>query len=427
MRIAKLIHVLGSFALALCIASAPSAMLAQSKKDKEKAKNDAAGTIDQQTGKKLQAAYDAYQGTPPVYSAPNLNASKAALDTIKQGEGDLSPYELGRVHQLYAAIAQQQERIDDARTHLNKAIASGGLNAQEMLDTRFQIAQLFLVQEKWKEGAAALEAWIAQTPKPNSNAYYMLAIAYYQMGDERRALPPAEKALAIAEKPQASWIQLVLALYLKNDQFAKAEPLVRRLIAMEPEKKQHWIQLSAVLGQQEKYDDALVALTLAYHKGLITGEAELRRLADLMAFNNIPYRCGTMLTKELAAKRLDEKDPALYEKLSNCWVAAREWDKAITPLRRAAEMKRSGDLFTRLGEVQVQRANWAGAVEALRKALEMGNARDPGNAQILLGMSYYNLKKPQEARQWFQRAMSTRHAKQAEGWIRAIDVEGGAS
>jgi tetratricopeptide (TPR) repeat protein len=196
---------------------------------------------------------------------------------------------------------------------------------------------------------------------------------------------------------------------------------------MEPEKKQHWIQLSAVLGQQEKYDDALVALTLAYHKGLITGDAELRRLADLMAFNNIPYRCGTMLTKELASKRLDDKDPALHEKLSNCWVAAREWDKAITPLRRAAEMKRSGDLFTRLGEVQVQRANWAGAVEALRKALEMGNSRDPGNAQVLLGMSYYNLKKPQEARQWFQRAMSTRHAKQAEGWIRAIDTEAGAS
>jgi len=42
-------------------------------------------------------------------------------------------------------------------------------------------------------------------------------------------------------------------------------------------------------------------------------------------------------------------------------------------------------------------------------------------------MSYYNLKKPQEARQWFQRAMGTRHAKQAEGWIRAIDTESGKS
>jgi lipopolysaccharide biosynthesis regulator YciM len=81
----------------------------------------------------------------------------------------------------------------------------------------------------------------------------------------------------------------------------------------------------------------------------------------------------------------------------------------------------------RLGEVHVQREDWNAAIEALRRALEVGNAKDPGNAQILLGMSYYNLKKPQEARQWFQRAMSTRHAKQAEGWIRAIDVESGKS
>ena len=421
MRIAALVRVLGGLALSLCIAGAPSVSFGQSKKDKEKAKNDAAGTIDQQTGKKLQAAYDAYQATPPNYAA-----AKAALDTIKQGEGDLSPYEMGRVQQLYAAIAQQQNRFDDSRAHLNKAIASGGLNEQEILDTRFNIAQLFLAQEKWKEGAAALETWIAQTPKPNSNAYYMLAVAYYQMGDEKRALPPAEKALAIAEKPQPSWIQLVLALYLKNEMYAKAEPLVRRLIVAEPDKKAHWVQLSAVLGAQEKYDDALVALTLAYHKGLLTEDLELRRLADLMAFNSIPYRCGTMLTKELEKKRVTS-DAALHEKLSNCWVAAREWDKAITPLRRAAEMKRSGDLYARLGEVQVQRANWSGAIEALRKALEMGNAKDPGNAQVLLGMSYYNLKKPAEARQWFQRAMSTRHAKQAEGWIRAIDTEGGAS
>ena len=410
---AKLLRVLSGFALAFCLASAPA--FGQAKKDEEEKKP--TNQIDQQTGKKLQTAYDAYQANPP-----KLNEAKGVLDTLDQKK--LSPYEMSRVQQLYAVIAQQQERYADARRHLQLMLDSGGLNEQEILDGKFNIAQLYLAQEQWREGAAALESWIAASPKPNSNAYYLLAVAYYQQGDERRALPPAEKALALAEKPQPSWLQLVLALYLKNEQYAKAEPLVRKLVAAEPNKKANWVQLSAVLGAQEKYDDALVALQLAYHMGLLTDSADLTRLADLMAYNSIPYRCGAMLTKESA--RL-EKSGTVQEKLSNCWVAAREWDKAVAPLKAAAQAKRSGDLYVRLGEVHVQREDWNGAIEALRRALESGNAKDPGNAQILLGMSYYNLKKPQEARQWFQRAMGTRHAKQAEGWIRAIDVETGKS
>lgn len=390
--------------------------LAQAKKDEEKKAS--AGTIDQQTGKKLGQAIELLNAEPAQYQQ-----AKGVLDGIKQDS--LSPYECSRVQQLYASIYNAQEKFADARTALNKAISCGGLNEVELDQVSFNVAQLYLAEEKWREGAAALEAWIAKTPKPNSNAFYLLAVAYYQQGDERRALPPAEKAVAMAEKPQPSWLQLVLALYLKNEQYAKAEPLVRKLVAAEPMNKAHWVQLSAVLGAQDKFDDALIALQLAYHLGLLKDDADIRRLADLMAFNGIPFRCGTMLTKEIEAKRGVNNDGALQEKLANCWVAAREWDRAVGPLRNAAQMKRSGDLYVRLGEVHVQREDWSSAIEALRRALEMGNAKDPGNAQILLGMSYYNLKKPQDARQWFQRAMGTRHAKQAEGWIRAIDTEAG--
>lgn len=414
MRRTTLVRDLCAVALLFAVAATPA--LAQSKKEDEK-KAAAAGAIDQQTGKKLQAAMEALSATPPQYKQ-----AEGVLNGIKQ-EG-LSPYEASRVFQLYASIYNAQEQYGKARDAIQKAIASGGMNEVELDQASFNIAQLYLAEEKWKEGAAALESWIAKTPKPNSNAYYLLAVAYYQQGDERRALPPAEKAIAMSEKPQPSWLQLVLALYLKNEQYAKAEPMVRKLVAAEPNNKSHWVQLSAVLGAQEKYGDALVALQLAHHLGLLKEDGEIRRLADLMAYNNIPYRCGSMLTKEVSAKRVNN-DGALQEKIANCWVAAREWDKAVAPLRSAAQMRRSGDLYMRLGEVHVQREDWSAAIEALKQAVSTGNAKDPGNAQILMGMAYYNLKQPKEARAAFQRAMSTRHAKQAEGWIRAIDTEAG--
>ena len=337
MRGITLVRMFGVLALTCSVAAAPA--LAQSKKDDEK--KAAAGSIDQQTGKKLQAAMEALSASPPQYKQ-----AEGVLDGIKK-DSSLSPYEASRIYQLYASIYNAQEQYGKARDAIQKAIASGGLNEVELDQANFNIAQLYLAEEKWREGAAALESWIAKTPKPNSNAYYLLAVAYYQQGDERRALPPAEKAIAMSEKPQPSWLQLVLALYLKNEQYAKAEPLVRKLVAAEPGNKAHWVQLSAVLGAQEKYADALVALQLAHHLGLLKEDSEIRRLADLMAYNNIPYRCASMLTKEVNAKRVTN-DGALQEKIANCWVAAREWDKAVAPLRSAAQMRRSGDLYMRL-------------------------------------------------------------------------------
>ena len=75
---------------------------------------------------------------------------------------------------------------------LQKAIDSGGLNTVEIDQARYQSAQLYMQEEKWKEGAAALEEWFKSAANPNSAAYYLLAVAYYQQDDYAKALPPAK-------------------------------------------------------------------------------------------------------------------------------------------------------------------------------------------------------------------------------------------
>ena len=52
-----------------------------------------------------------------------------------------------------------------------------------------------LPEEKWREGAAALEEWFRTAQNPNGAAYYLLAVAYYQQEDYKRALVPAQKAV----------------------------------------------------------------------------------------------------------------------------------------------------------------------------------------------------------------------------------------
>ena len=377
--------------------------------------NAPAPTIDAATGKVLNEAIE-------LLNMENYAGAKQKIGTLNLEK--LSPYERSKVEQILFSIAVTEEKYDEARQHLQAAINAGGFNEQEVSQARYQYAQLFMQEEKWKEGAAALEEWFKTAMNPNSAAYYLLAVAYYQMEDHKKALAPAQKAVELMDKPQEAWVQLLLALYLEEERHADAIPLLERLIALVPDKKTYWMQLSSVYGLQEDYPKALAVMQLAYSSGLVTEDSEIRRLADLLLFNDVPYRGATVLETAIQNKTVTVDDK-LYEKLANCWIAAAEYDRAIAPLQRAAELSATGDLFVRLGEVQVQREDWPAAVAALQRGLDKGQLRDTGSAQMMMGLALFNQKNLREAREWFNRSRtSEKHRKLSNDYIELIDAQG---
>jgi tetratricopeptide (TPR) repeat protein len=381
-----------------------------------------APTIDEATGTALNKAIEAL-------NMEKYAEAQAAVDSLKLDR--LSPYERSKVEQIMFQISYAQEKYADARGHLQKAIDAGGLNEQEISTMRYQAAQLYMTEEKWKEGAAALEEWFKTAVNPNSAAYYLLAVAYYQQASEAnddrlfdKALPPAQKAVELMDKPQEGWIGMLLALYLQKDNYKDAIPLLHRLIAVVPEKKTYWMQLSAVYGQMEDYPNALAVMQLAYGAGLVTEDSEVRRLADLLLFNDVPYRGAQVLETGIEKKTLN-LDDKLYEKLANCWIAAGELEKAIPPLQKGAEIASSGDLFVRLGEVNYQRENWTAAQAALERGISKGQLKDAANAQLMMGIVLYSQKKLGEARPWFERAaQSEKHRQMARGYLQLIQAQG---
>ena len=71
-----------------------------------------------------------------------------------------------------------------------------------MQEARYQIAQMFIAQEKWQEGINALNEWFATAVNPNSTAYYLLAVAYYQLKKPDQALAPRRRR-STCRKPRA--------------------------------------------------------------------------------------------------------------------------------------------------------------------------------------------------------------------------------
>ncbi len=371
---------------------------------------------DQRTNEKLNEAVE------------HLNADRFAEAREILGELDfdlLSPYETARVQHLLAAVSQGEGRYGEAREHLRAAIKSGGFNDQEISAAKFQIAQLLLAEERWEEGANALKDWFASGATPNSHAYYLLGVAYYQVKNYAAALEPAQKAIDLAERPQESWLQLLLSLRLERSEYALAAPVLRKLVTAAPYKKEYWMQLANVSAMLENYETALPAMQIPYYAELLTEASEYRRLADLLLHQGVPHRAAVMLRDAIVGKRLTGEAED-WERLGNCWLAARDYDRAVGPLRQAASLSDKGDLYQRLAEVHVQREDWPGAVDALVKAMDKGGLKNLPDVQLLMGIALYHQKKLKDARSWFQRAAQhTKTRSQAKGWVRYIDSEAG--
>ncbi len=403
-------NVARSLALLLVFAVSLPAATVRAAEDERPSGKSSQPNFDPTIGKRINQAIEAMQDD-------RFDEAREVLDRVNLRRA--SPFEVSRVEQIYAAIDQSQERYAAAREHLERAMASGGLNDQEQSSVRFQIAKLLLVEEKWADGVAMLEQWFAKEPAPNSAAYYTLAVAYYQVENLDRSVQAAQKAVDLAHgKPQESWLQLLLALRLRRQEYHLAYPILVGLIEKQPDKKTYWVEASSAAMSQENYPAAATLLQLAYTGDLLEDATEIRRLAELLLFRGIPHRAATILAAALKDRRIAE-DASSYELLGNCWIAARDYDKALAPLARAGELATSGEPYLRLAEIHAQRENWQGAIEALQRGIDKGKLKRPGLAQFLMGMAHFNLKKLDQAKVWFQRAATHRDQKmQAEAWLK---------
>src|SRR5262249_52141294 len=102
----------------------------------------------------------------------------------------------------------------------------------------------------------------------------------------------------------------------------------------------------------------------------------------------------------------------------------RESDKAEPALKKAAELSAKGVLFIRLGQVRLLKEDCDGAKSAFKSGLDKGGLDDAGQAEQLLGITYYNCGQIREARPWFEKSLHSEKTRAtSEAWLKHIDEE----
>jgi tetratricopeptide (TPR) repeat protein len=342
----------------------------------------------------------------------------AALDEMKENP-KLNSYERALMWQTYGYVHSARDEYAEAAESFEKCLAAGGLAGQAALQTRYNLAQLYVMLERYDDAIGQFQYWFERVRNPSPTAYYMMAMAQVQKGEPDEALRWAEKALEKSQAPRESWLQLVVALRLEAKKYAEAAPLLEQLVARYP-KKNYWLQLSGVYSELGEHEKALATLELAYEQKLLTQGNELMGLAQLYLYNQIPYRAAEVLSEGLESGAIEQTSRSL-QLLADSWLHARERARALPPLRQAAELAADGNVYMRLAQVYVEQEQWNEARDAIRAGLAKGKLDHPGHAQLLLGIASASEKRWDEAEQAFKTAEQFEDTQKiADHWLKHL-------
>lgn len=372
--------------------------------------------------------YEKLSEAQTAAEAKDLTTAKRILDEMiaSGGKSSLNSYELANVYNLLAYIQYSREDYAGALRSYEQVVAQPDIPLAMEINTRFTIAQLYFVQEQWQKGIDALLVWFNMTDTPNANAYVLLAQGYYQVKDYNKALTNVEKAISMAKEagqiPKEQWYNLARYLYFEKNDVKNTVATLEALLTHYP-KKEYWVQVSHLYGEQDKEADQLAAMETAYVQDMLTRDAELVTMAYLYLNSDVPYKAAKVMDKGLGSDAIENKSKN-WELAGNAWRQAQELEKAIPAMEKAAEESNEGELYARLGNIYLDNDEYKKAITAINKGLSRGGVKRPDTSRLALGMAYFNDKQYDKAREAFVAAgRDERSAKYAKQWIDYMDSE----
>ena len=344
----------------------------------------------------------------------------------EDGKRALNSYELANVYNLFAFLAYATEDYPQSLRYYEQVIAQPDIPLAMEINTRFTIAQLYFVQEKWQQGIDAMLVWFDLNEKPNAGAYVLLAQGYYQVKKYDLALENVETAISMHEGegklPKEQWYNLARFLYFDKEDFDSALDVLNTLIIYYP-KKQYWVQASHLYGEKKEEQKQLALMEAAYEQGFLDRSSELVTMAYLYLNAEVPYYAGSVIEQGFKDELVDDKSKN-YELGGSAWAQAREVAKSIPMMEKAAAKSDEGELYVRLGNVYLDGDQFAKAADSVNKGLKKGGVKRPDQARLVLGMAYFNMGEYNKARKAFRNAgKDDRSAKYAKQWIAYVSSE----
>ena len=342
---------------------------------------------------------------------------------------DTNEYERASAHMTFAYLYAEQENYNGAIEAFQSAIGLSnpdegiGLPRGQVISTKYNLGQLYMVVERYQDAIRVLEEWRREAESVNAAALVLLSNAYFQTEQYRTAIPLVIEAIDMEPEPREQWYQLLLAAYFELEDYVNGADLLEVMVDFFPTKKTYFLQLAALYGELNKEKESFSMLVMADKQGFLTEESELVRLARMYMFHETPIKAAEVMERGFKDGSI-ERTPDNLEILANSYFNSREFNKAIPPLREAANRSDEGDLSFRLGQAYLQNEQWEDAEKTLQSALDKkGLSEDEkGMIWMLTGISQLERERFSASMRSMRRATEFKNTRSdAQKWMRFLE------
>jgi len=372
-----------------------------------------------------QPIYAGLQSAQELIEAQRYAEGHAILNKLRQ-QSELSNYEVAQIWNLTAYAYYLQDNFKNAIGAYSRVLKQLDLPAALVQSTLKTLSQLYFTTENYKGALATVNRLIKSLQEPSADIYMLQGQAYFQLEKYQRALAPIKSALALhraqGHQIQENWLLLLRVCYYELHDFKNMLRVLKQLVQLFPNDR-YVLTLAGVYSELGDTKKQLALLEALYEDGKLERPSHIINLANLYLVHGLPFKAASLLEREQQRDRVESNERNL-RLLSQAWYQAREYDKAVTPLERAAKVSDDGELYVRLAQSYINLERWREAADAVSQGLRKGRVKRLDIANLMLGMALFNQRKMDAARRAFITAgKDPRSAKSARQWLSYVSSE----
>ena len=356
------------------------------------------------------------------YELKDLDGAMNELMNIKTDYDNdkLNGYDSAIMWQYIGMIRYEQENLDGTIEAYEKFLShKEDVHEGLVLQMTYSLGQLYFSRGMDLDGAAQkrelqkslklLQLWENESTTVSVMQYYFISQLHYVLEDFNTVLKYIdivikEATLANLEIKEG-WYKTRLSAYYELQDFANMKNTLITLIVNWP-KPTYWWQLSSTYNELNDEPSFYALTEVIYQSGYFDKPRHYTMMAQIFMAQDVPIKAA-WITEFALKEKIHEPDKDTLKLLGQAYLASQEYEKAIEPLSKVAEMDKDYQIWMQVGQVQQALDNLDGAADAFSKSLAIipsKERKDRFSIQVLKGNVLTELRKYSDAKKAFAEA-----------------------
>jgi len=331
---------------------------------------------------------------------PDLEAAKRLLDELYENRYDrMNSFEQQTILNFYTNYYLTLENYPEAIRIFRQLLTIEDLREDVRLRTLRSLGQLEAAEENWQASIDFYQQWRDLSLDEDDIVYRGLAYAHYQIEQYTEALPHWIAYMELVKDEGGELgrddYAFLNGVYFTLEDYDNALEITKTMVMLF-DNPTDWTNLYAIYASQDNEPRRLQAMNLVFLKGYFDDETPFLNLGQSLAGADVPLS-GSRIIQAGFAGDFVEDNANNFTVLTQMYLIANDFQRALEPGLRAAALEDTGDGYDTLGYIYYVLKNYEAAVEAFQAALNKGSLSDVADTNLFLARALIELDRFDEA------------------------------